>query len=94
MGLHCAAALTPRPPPPRRALNTCPVDSVRVVVLGQDPYHDKGQAMGLSFSVPHGKAVPSSLRNIYKVRPARLVAPPHAHPHTNTTTTTTTRSGA
>lgn len=49
-----------------RALNSCPVDKVRVVILGQDPYHDLGQAMGLSFSVPHGRAVPSSLRNMYK----------------------------
>lgn len=49
-----------------RAFNSCPVDQVKVVILGQDPYHDIGQAMGLSFSVPEGKAVPSSLRNIYK----------------------------
>ncbi|XP_053374101.1 uracil-DNA glycosylase-like [Mercenaria mercenaria] len=38
---------------------------VRVVILGQDPYHDNGQAMGLSFSVPKGIAVPPSLRNMY-----------------------------
>lgn len=38
-----------------RAFNSCPVDQVRVVILGQDPYHDLGQAMGLSFSVPKGK---------------------------------------
>jgi uracil-DNA glycosylase len=49
-----------------RALNGCPVDQVRVVILGQDPYHGLGQAMGLSFSVPRGKPVPSSLRNMYK----------------------------
>ena len=41
-----------------------PLDAVRVVILGQDPYHDLGQAVGLSFSVPPGKAVPSSLRNM------------------------------
>lgn len=63
------AACAPAPPAravPCRALNSCPVDKVRVVILGQDPYHDLGQAMGLSFSVPHGRAVPSSLRNMYK----------------------------
>lgn len=49
-----------------RAFNSCPVDNVRVVILGQDPYHDLGQAQGLSFSVPKGKQLPSSLRNIYK----------------------------
>ena len=49
-----------------RAFNSCPVDKVRVVILGQDPYHDIGQAQGLSFSVPNGKKLPSSLRNIYK----------------------------
>lgn len=50
----------------RRAFNTCPIDQVRVVIIGQDPYHNTGQAVGLSFSVPPGKAVPSSLQNIYK----------------------------
>jgi uracil-DNA glycosylase len=56
--------------PPRdslfAALNATPLQTVRVVILGQDPYHGPGQAMGLSFSVPRGIAVPSSLRNIYK----------------------------
>jgi uracil-DNA glycosylase len=42
------------------------LSSVRVVILGQDPYHDDGQAMGLSFSVPPGCRVPSSLNNIFK----------------------------
>lgn len=49
-----------------RAMNSCPIDSVRVVILGQDPYHNVGQAMGLSFSVPRGHPVPSSLNNIYR----------------------------
>jgi len=49
-----------------RALDLCPLEKVKVVILGQDPYHDVGQAEGLSFSVPHGMAIPSSLRNIYK----------------------------
>ena len=48
-----------------RALNTCPLENVKVVILGQDPYHNVGQAMGLSFSVPRGQPVPSSLKNIY-----------------------------
>lgn len=48
------------------AFNSTPFDKVKVVILGQDPYHGPGQAMGLSFSVPKGVAVPSSLKNIYK----------------------------
>ncbi|WFD29351.1 uracil-DNA glycosylase [Malassezia sp. CBS 17886] len=45
---------------------TTPLDRVKVVIVGQDPYHQPGQACGHSFSVPHGKAVPASLQNIYK----------------------------
>ncbi|MEO1262588.1 MAG: uracil-DNA glycosylase [Bacteroidota bacterium] len=48
------------------AFNTTPVDQVKVVVLGQDPYIKPGEAMGLSFSVPRGVRVPPSLKNIYK----------------------------
>ena len=48
------------------AFNLCPFDKVRVVILGQDPYHEQGQAMGLSFSVPEGIMLPPSLRKIYK----------------------------
>ena len=48
------------------ALNTTPFDQVRVVILGQDPYHGPGQAHGLSFSVPDGVRPPPSLKNIYK----------------------------
>ena len=48
------------------AYDTTPIDQVKVVILGQDPYHNPGQAMGLSFSVPRGVTVPPSLRNIYK----------------------------
>ena len=48
------------------AYNTTPIREVRVVILGQDPYHNPGQAMGLSFSVPRGVTIPPSLRNIYK----------------------------
>ena len=49
-----------------RALELTPLDEVKVVILGQDPYHGPGQAMGLSFSVPEGVPPPPSLRNIYK----------------------------
>lgn len=56
--------------PPResrwRALELTPLDQVRVVILGQDPYHRPGQAHGLAFSVPEGVRVPPSLANIYK----------------------------
>ena len=48
------------------AFNLCPFNKVKVVILGQDPYHELGQAMGLSFSVPEGIKLPPSLRNIYK----------------------------
>ena len=56
--------------PPREllfnAFRLTPLDKVRVVIVGQDPYHEPGQAMGLSFSVPKGIKVPPSLVNIYK----------------------------
>lgn len=48
------------------ALNTTPLDEVKVVILGQDPYHGPGQAHGLCFSVLPGVAIPPSLVNIYK----------------------------
>jgi len=48
------------------AFNHTPFDQVRVVIIGQDPYHGPGQAMGLSFSVPDGVRVPPSLVNIFK----------------------------
>ncbi|MFI3331451.1 MAG: uracil-DNA glycosylase [Rikenellaceae bacterium] len=49
-----------------RALNLCPLDSVKVVIIGQDPYHNVGQANGLCFSVNEGVDFPPSLRNIFK----------------------------
>lgn len=59
------------------AFDTTPFDKVKVVVLGQDPYHNPGEAMGLSFSVPKGVRVPPSLKNIYKELYADLnIAPP------------------
>ena len=48
------------------AFNLCPFDKVKVVIIGQDPYHEMGQAMGLSFSVPQGVMMPPSLINIFK----------------------------
>lgn len=48
------------------AFNTTPFEQVKVIILGQDPYHNPGEAMGLSFSVPKGKRIPPSLQNIYK----------------------------
>ena len=49
-----------------RAFELTPLDKVKVVILGQDPYHGPGQAMGLSFSVPEGIRTPPSLKNIFK----------------------------
>ena len=57
------------------AFNLCPFDKVRVVIIGQDPYHEPGQAMGLSFSVPDGIQLPPSLQNIYKEIAADLGTP-------------------
>ena len=56
------------PPGPEifAAFNYTPFDKVRVVILGQDPYHGRGQAMGLCFSVKRGVAIPRSLTRIYK----------------------------
>lgn len=49
-----------------KAFSLTPFSRVKVVILGQDPYHGDGQAMGLSFSVPHGVPLPPSLKNMYK----------------------------
>ena len=57
------------------ALHYTPLSEVKVVILGQDPYHNEGQAMGLSFSVPSGVDVPPSLVNIYKELNAELGVP-------------------
>ena len=69
--------------PPRgsrlKALELTPLDEVKVVILGQDPYHGPGQAMGLSFSVPEGVKVPPSLANIYKELGADLGITPPLH---------------
>ena len=69
--------------PPRKfrfaALDHTPLDTVKVVILGQDPYHGPGQAHGLSFSVPEGIAIPPSLRNIYNELEADLGIAPASH---------------
>jgi len=61
-----AAGATIYPPQPLRALDLTPLTDVRVVILGQDPYHGPGQAEGLAFSVAPGIKLPPSLRNIFK----------------------------
>ena len=63
-----AKGCTIYPPGPQifRAFELTPVQNVKVVILGQDPYHNPGEAMGLSFSVPEGVRTPPSLKNIFK----------------------------
>jgi uracil-DNA glycosylase len=62
-----------------RALELTPLDKVRVVILGQDPYHGPGQAHGLCFSVPPGVRPPPSLNNIYKELEGDLGLPQPPH---------------
>lgn len=57
------------------AFNSTPFEKVKVVLLGQDPYHNPNEAMGLSFSVPQGVRIPPSLRNIYRELEADLGIP-------------------
>ena len=61
------------------AFNLCPFDKVKVVIIGQDPYHEPGQAHGLSFSVQDGIQFPPSLQNIFKEIQADLGTPIRAH---------------
>ncbi len=68
------------PPQPLRALALTPPEVVRVVILGQDPYHGRGQAEGLAFSVTPGTPLPPSLRNIFKEIQRDLGTPPPAFP--------------
>ncbi|MEM5502298.1 uracil-DNA glycosylase [Ahrensia kielensis] len=62
-----------------KALNMTPLDQVKVVILGQDPYHGPGQAHGLSFSVPKGVRTPPSLVNIFKELNSDLGIEPASH---------------
>jgi uracil-DNA glycosylase len=61
------------------AFNATPLDQVKVVILGQDPYHGPGQAHGLSFSVPRGVDIPPSLKNIFKEIKSDLSLPIPGH---------------
>lgn len=63
------------------ALDLTPLDRVKVVILGQDPYHGDGQAHGLCFSVQPGVRVPPSLKNIYKELESDLGIPKAGHGH-------------
>lgn len=73
-----AAGRTIYPSEPFKALSLTPLDQVRVVILGQDPYHGPGQAHGLAFSVAPGVRIPPSLRNIFKEIQQSLGVPaPH-----------------
>lgn len=76
-----AAAKQIYPPGPLifNALNSTPLPSVKVVILGQDPYHGPGQAHGLSFSVPKGITPPPSLQNIFKELARDLCVPIPSH---------------
>lgn len=76
-----AAGAVIYPPEPLRALHLTPPDKVRVVILGQDPYHGRGQAEGLAFSVAPGVVLPPSLRNIFKELQRDLGAPPPPFPN-------------
>lgn len=68
------------PPQPLRALELTPPEQVRVVILGQDPYHGCGQAEGLAFSVAPGVRLPPSLRNVFKELERDLGTPPPPFP--------------
>lgn len=73
-----AAGAVVYPPQPLRALELVDLADVRVVILGQDPYHGLGQAEGLAFSVAPGVKTPPSLRNIFKELQRDLGLPPPA----------------
>ena len=74
---HCGAVIFPPGPQIFNALDSTPFDRVKVVILGQDPYHGPGQAHGLCFSVRPGVPAPPSLINIFREIESDLgVAPP------------------
>ncbi|MBS0428123.1 MAG: uracil-DNA glycosylase [Proteobacteria bacterium] len=80
LGERLTAGASIFPPQPLRALELTPPEAVRVVILGQDPYHGRGQAEGLAFSVAPGVALPPSLRNIFKELERDLGTPPPRFP--------------
>jgi len=65
------------------AFAKCPIEKTKVVILGQDPYHNRNEAHGLSFSVPIGITIPPSLRNIYKELESDLGIKPATHGNLN-----------
>jgi len=75
---YAAGTVYPNPKNIFRAFELTPFDAVKVVILGQDPYHGPGQAIGLSFAVEEGIALPPSLRNIYKELESDLGGKPRA----------------
>ena len=76
---QAGASVYPRSQDIFAAFNSTPFAQVKVVILGQDPYHGPGQAHGLCFSVPPGVAIPPSLVNIYKELAADLGIAPARH---------------
>ena len=72
---YLSKTVFPHPKDVFRAFELCPFDETRVVILGQDPYHTPGQAMGLAFSVPDGHRLQPSLQNIFKEVAADLGRP-------------------
>ena len=81
VGMRLQAGAVIYPARVLHALELTPLERVRVVILGQDPYHGAGQAEGLAFSVPVGQKLPPSLRNIYKELQRDLGCPVPAHGH-------------
>jgi uracil-DNA glycosylase len=77
--LRAGKTIYPRPSEYFAALNATPLEQVKVVILGQDPYHGPGQAHGLSFSVRPGIDIPPSLRNIYQELHSDLGIEPVKH---------------
>ena len=75
-GEYATATVYPPGPQIFHAFEACSFEDVRVVILGQDPYHGKGQAHGLAFSVSVGQTTPPSLRNIFKELQDDLGTPP------------------
>ena len=76
-----AAGAVVFPPHPLRALQLTPPDAVRALIIGQDPYHGRGQAEGLAFSVAPGVRIPPSLRNIFQEIERDIGRPPPPFPN-------------
>lgn len=74
-----ATTIYPAPPQLFTAFQLTPYENVKIVILGQDPYHGPNQAHGLAFSVPKGERIPPSLRNIFKELEADTDVVPPSH---------------